>query len=187
MVTPSFVALWLTTEAQAMHDLSRGRSGNPATGLGGRSRPSGGLDARSRPDREFAWLGWFHPRNYRRAWAEGTLLSEDGGLLIVVADAAAIGFVNWRKVPAGVGRSTGRSALLWLRRPAGRGTAAPCSGFSSRSSSRTRLLIASRRGRKSTTSPSSEPGRRPASCAIASRELLAGGLARGGTESATRF
>lgn len=57
------------------------------------------------PDRtgEFAWLGWFHPRNYRREWAEGALLSEEGGLLIVEADATAVGFVNWRKVPAGVG------------------------------------------------------------------------------------
>lgn len=52
---------------------------------------------------EFAWLGWFHPRNYRREWAEGRLLSEDGGLLMVEAETTAVGFVNWRKVAAGVG------------------------------------------------------------------------------------
>ena len=45
---------------------------------------------------EFAQFGWFDPLLWRRRWAENRLISDDGGMLMVIRDADRLGFVNWR-------------------------------------------------------------------------------------------
>lgn len=49
---------------------------------------------------EFAWFGWFDLRLWRRRWAENGLISEDGGVQIVVCADERLGFVNWRRRPS---------------------------------------------------------------------------------------
>lgn len=51
---------------------------------------------------EFAWFGWYHPRDYRQEWSNGGLLTAAGGVLVVESAGRAVGFVNWRKVAATV-------------------------------------------------------------------------------------
>lgn len=45
---------------------------------------------------EFAQFGWFDPLLWRRRWAENGLISDDGGVLLVVRGQDRLGFVNWR-------------------------------------------------------------------------------------------
>jgi RimJ/RimL family protein N-acetyltransferase len=47
---------------------------------------------------EFAWLGWRNLAQYRQSWAENRLISDDGGILIVVRGEDRLGIVSWRKV-----------------------------------------------------------------------------------------
>jgi RimJ/RimL family protein N-acetyltransferase len=49
---------------------------------------------------EFAWFGWHDPLRLRQRWDEHRLLSDDGGVLMVVRDGERAGFVNWRRRPA---------------------------------------------------------------------------------------
>jgi RimJ/RimL family protein N-acetyltransferase len=49
---------------------------------------------------EFARFGWFDLRLWRRQWAENRLITEDGGVLLVVRGDEPLGFVNWRRRPA---------------------------------------------------------------------------------------
>jgi RimJ/RimL family protein N-acetyltransferase len=53
------------------------------------------------------WHGWPDPQRRRRRGAESGLLGEDGGTLIVMADADRVGQVSWRKV------ITGPAAFGW--------------------------------------------------------------------------
>jgi RimJ/RimL family protein N-acetyltransferase len=75
---------------------------------------------------EFAWFGWFHPRNYRREWTEDGLLHDGGGHLMVVRDAEPLGFVMWSRRPAGITAFCWEIgiALLPTARGQGHGTAA---------------------------------------------------------------
>lgn len=70
---------------------------------------------------EFAWFGWFHPRNYRTAWTDNHLLSGDGGVLIVEVDGDAVGFVNWRKASATVASFHWEIGIALLPEVRGRG------------------------------------------------------------------
>lgn len=70
---------------------------------------------------EFAWFGWFHPRNYRAGWSENHLLSDDGGILIVEVSQNAVGFVNWRKVAATVAGFYWEIGIAILPEARGRG------------------------------------------------------------------
>ncbi|MGD0376600.1 MAG: GNAT family protein [Streptosporangiaceae bacterium] len=45
---------------------------------------------------EFALFGWFDPMLWRRRWAANGLISDDGGMLMVVRGADRLGFVSWR-------------------------------------------------------------------------------------------
>ena len=49
---------------------------------------------------EFAQFGWFDLRQWRRGWIENKLISDDGGVLIVVCGAERLGFVNWHRQPS---------------------------------------------------------------------------------------
>ena len=49
---------------------------------------------------EFAWLGWHKLAQYRQSWADNRLISDDGGMLMVVRGADQLGIVSWRKVPS---------------------------------------------------------------------------------------
>lgn len=51
---------------------------------------------------EFAWFGWFDPLRWRRRWAEDRMLSDEGGVLMIVRADSALGFVVWRRHPATV-------------------------------------------------------------------------------------
>jgi RimJ/RimL family protein N-acetyltransferase len=51
--------------------------------------------------------GWSDPHGLRRSWAESGLLSDDGGVLIVLHGTDRVGVVDWRKV------QTGRTASNW--------------------------------------------------------------------------
>lgn len=49
---------------------------------------------------EFSWYGWFDPLTWQRKWAENRLISEDGGVLMVVAGPGTAGLVSWRRKKA---------------------------------------------------------------------------------------
>ena len=49
---------------------------------------------------EFAQFGWFDLLWWRRQWAENKLISDDGGVLMVVRGAERLGFVNWHCQPS---------------------------------------------------------------------------------------
>ena len=49
---------------------------------------------------EFAQFGWFDLRMWRREWIENKLISDDGGVLMVVCGAERLGFVNWHRQPS---------------------------------------------------------------------------------------
>jgi len=49
---------------------------------------------------EFARFGWFDLRMWRREWIEHKLISDDGGVLMVVCGAERLGFVNWHRQPS---------------------------------------------------------------------------------------
>jgi RimJ/RimL family protein N-acetyltransferase len=46
---------------------------------------------------EFARFGWFDLRRWRRGWAENGLISDDGGVQVVVLREDRLGFVNWQR------------------------------------------------------------------------------------------
>jgi RimJ/RimL family protein N-acetyltransferase len=75
---------------------------------------------------KFARFGWFDPGRYRRRWAAGGLIGEDGGTLMVVRGDERLGFVAWRRrqfTPAAYCWSMG-IALLPDARGRGYGTEA---------------------------------------------------------------
>jgi RimJ/RimL family protein N-acetyltransferase len=49
---------------------------------------------------EFAWFGWHKLAQYRQAWADNRLISDDGGTLMVARGEDRLGIVSWRKVPS---------------------------------------------------------------------------------------
>ena len=49
---------------------------------------------------EFAQFGWFDLRMWRREWIENKLISDDGGVLMVVCGAERLGCVDWRRQPS---------------------------------------------------------------------------------------
>ena len=55
----------------------------------------------------YEWHGWGDPQGLRKSWAESGLLSDDGGVLIVLHGTDRVGVVDWHKV------STGRAASNW--------------------------------------------------------------------------
>ncbi len=55
----------------------------------------------------YEWHGWSDPQRLRRSWAESGLLSDDGGVLIVLHGTDRVGVVDWHKV------QTGRAASNW--------------------------------------------------------------------------
>jgi RimJ/RimL family protein N-acetyltransferase len=49
---------------------------------------------------EFARHGWFDPGLWRRRWAANEMISENGGVVMVVRGGdEPLGFVNWRRQP----------------------------------------------------------------------------------------
>jgi RimJ/RimL family protein N-acetyltransferase len=56
---------------------------------------------------EYAWFGWSDTRKLRKMWTESQMLSDDGGILMVVQDDEQLGFVSWRR------RQTGRGSYCW--------------------------------------------------------------------------
>ena len=46
----------------------------------------------------YEWHGWGDPQRLRRSWAESGLLSDDGGVLIVLHGTDRVGVVDWHKV-----------------------------------------------------------------------------------------
>jgi RimJ/RimL family protein N-acetyltransferase len=57
---------------------------------------------------EFARIGWFDPRLWRRRWAENELIAPDNGAMMVVLGEERLGFVNWQR------RTTGPAAFCWM-------------------------------------------------------------------------
>jgi RimJ/RimL family protein N-acetyltransferase len=51
---------------------------------------------------EFEFYGWLDLRMWRRRLAENGLIGSDGGVLMVADGPVRLGFVNWRRVPAGM-------------------------------------------------------------------------------------
>jgi RimJ/RimL family protein N-acetyltransferase len=49
---------------------------------------------------EFAWLGWHNLARFRQLWADNGLISDDGGILMVVRGDDRLGIVSWRKMPS---------------------------------------------------------------------------------------
>jgi RimJ/RimL family protein N-acetyltransferase len=47
---------------------------------------------------EFAWLGWHNLARFRQLWADNGLISDDGGILLVVREEDRLGIVSWRKM-----------------------------------------------------------------------------------------
>jgi RimJ/RimL family protein N-acetyltransferase len=47
------------------------------------------------------WHGWHDPGSYRRRWAESGLLSETGGVVMVVHGTDRAGTISWRQVRTG--------------------------------------------------------------------------------------
>ncbi len=48
---------------------------------------------------EFQWFGWADLQRWRRGWNENSLISPDGGTLIVTRGDQRLGLVNWRRRP----------------------------------------------------------------------------------------
>jgi len=69
---------------------------------------------------EFEWFGWSDLRRWRRGWDENSLISPDGGTLIVTRRDQRLGLVDWRRQPITV-----RSSYCWeigiILLPEGRG------------------------------------------------------------------
>jgi len=69
---------------------------------------------------EFEWFGWSDLRRWRRGWDENSLISPDGGTLIVTRRDQRLGLVDWRRQPITV-----RSCYCWeigiILLPEGRG------------------------------------------------------------------
>lgn len=49
----------------------------------------------------YEWHGWHDPGSLRRGWAESGLLSETGGIVMVVRGPDRIGSISWRQVRTG--------------------------------------------------------------------------------------
>jgi RimJ/RimL family protein N-acetyltransferase len=47
---------------------------------------------------EFAWLGWHNLTRFRQRWTDNRLISDDGGILMVVRGTDRLGLVSWYKV-----------------------------------------------------------------------------------------
>jgi RimJ/RimL family protein N-acetyltransferase len=56
---------------------------------------------------EHSWHGWFDAGRYRRRWEENGLLTEDGGILMVLRGAERLGFVSWRR------HTTAKTSFCW--------------------------------------------------------------------------
>jgi RimJ/RimL family protein N-acetyltransferase len=56
---------------------------------------------------EHSWHGWSDPRRLRRRWEETGLLTDEGGMLMVVRSAEPLGFVAWRR------QRTARTSHCW--------------------------------------------------------------------------
>jgi len=69
---------------------------------------------------EFEWFGWSDLRRWRRGWDKNSLISPDGGTLIVTRRDQRLGLVDWRRQPITV-----RSSYCWeigiILLPEGRG------------------------------------------------------------------
>jgi RimJ/RimL family protein N-acetyltransferase len=70
---------------------------------------------------EFEYFGWFDPRLWRRGYAENALLGSDGGVLMVTLGERALGFVNWRRHPAGVAAHSWEIGIALLPQARGQG------------------------------------------------------------------
>jgi RimJ/RimL family protein N-acetyltransferase len=79
----------------------------------------------------YEWHGWSDPHQLGRSWAESGLLSDDGGVLIVLHGTDRVGLVDWRKA------QTGRAAFSWS---IGIGLAPECRGHGYGSEAQ-RLLV----------------------------------------------
>lgn len=45
----------------------------------------------------FQWYGWHDPHQHRRRWEDNGMLTDDGGLLMIVRGVERIGFLSFRK------------------------------------------------------------------------------------------
>jgi RimJ/RimL family protein N-acetyltransferase len=69
----------------------------------------------------FEWHGWKDPFRFRRRWAENGLLGDDGGMLMVVRGADALGFVAWRKIVTSMSSHCWNMGIALLPEFQGRG------------------------------------------------------------------
>lgn len=70
---------------------------------------------------EYAWFGWYLPRDFRKDWHETGLLGDHDGALVVDVAQTAVGFVNWRRTTAGVAAYYWEIGIALLPDARGRG------------------------------------------------------------------
>ena len=70
---------------------------------------------------EFASYGYHDTLRWRRGWAENELIGPDGGVFVVVAGTAAVGFVSWRRQRVGPVATSWEIGIALLPEARGRG------------------------------------------------------------------